>query len=100
MGLCRVNQSIVAFVYCVLGAQVNVRSSILGSGERAKEAQSEFLVLFEGAVRQPDLAKSVQRYQLAIDLAKVRLSLAVCPGAWLMSGRMVINTESVVGYNR
>ena len=35
-GLSRINQSIEAFVYCVLGAQVNVRSSILGSGGRAK----------------------------------------------------------------
>ena len=50
-------------------------------------------------IRQPDLAASVQRYQLAIDEAKVRLNLAVCPGAWLMPGQMVINTESVVGYN-
>ncbi|KAL9972231.1 hypothetical protein ACROYT_G018500 [Oculina patagonica] len=98
-GLSRVNQSIEAFVYCILGSQVNVRSSILGTGGRAKEAQSEFLVLVEDAIRQPDLAKSVQRYQLAIDEAKVRLNLAVCPGAWLMPARMVINTESVVGYN-
>ena len=29
----------------------------------------------------------------------MRLNLAVCPGTWLMPGRMVINTESVVGYN-
>ncbi|KAL9958652.1 hypothetical protein ACROYT_G035700 [Oculina patagonica] len=98
-GLSRVNQSIEAFVYCILGSQVNVRSSILGTGGRAKEAQSEFLVLVEDAIRQPDLAKSVQRYQLSIDEAKVRLNLAVCPGAWLMPGSMVINTESVVGYN-
>ena len=98
-GLSRINQSIEAFVYCVLGSQVNVRSSILGSGGRAKEAQSEFLVLVEDAIRQPDLAKSVQRYQLAIDEAKVRLNLAVCPGAWLMPARMLINTESTVGYN-
>jgi len=33
-----INQSIEAFVYCILGAQVNVRSSILGQGGRAKEA--------------------------------------------------------------
>ena len=78
---------------------MNVRGSILGSCGRAKEAQSEFLVLVEDAIRQPDLAASVQRYQLAIDEAKVRLNLAVCSGAWLMPGRMVINTESVVGYN-
>ena len=95
----RINQSIEGFVYCVLCAQVNVRSSILGSGGRAKEAQSEFLVLVEDAIRQPDLSKSVQRYQLAVDEAKVRLNMVVCPGAWLMPGDMEINTESTVGYN-
>ena len=56
-GLSRINQSIEAFVYCVLGAQVNVRSSILGEGGRAKEAQTEFLVLLEEAIRQPNLSK-------------------------------------------
>ena len=98
-GLSRINQSIEAFVYCVLGAQVNVRSSILGDGGRAKEAQTEFLVLLEEAIRQPNLSKSVQRYQLAVDEAKVRLNLAVAPGTWLMPARMVINTGSVAGYN-
>ena len=93
-GLSRINQSIEAFVFCILGAQVNVRSSILGEGRRAKEAQTEFLTLMEDAIRQ-----SVQRYQLAVDEAKVRLNLAVCPGAWLMPARMIINTESIVGYN-
>ena len=82
-----------------MGAQVNIRSSILGEGGRAKEAQNEFLALMEDAIRQPDLSKSVQRYQLAVDQAKVRLNLAVCPGAWLMPARMIINTESIVGYN-
>ena len=98
-GLARINQSIEAFVYCILGAQVNVRSSIIGAGGRAKEAQMEFLTLTEDAIRQPDLAKSVQRYQLAVDEANVRLNLAVCPGAWLMPVSMIINTESTVGYN-
>ena len=98
-GLSRINQSTEAFVYCILGAQVNVRSSILGEGGRAKEAQTEFLTLMEDAIRQPDLAMSVQRYQLAVDEAKVRLNLAVFPGAWLMPARMIINTESRVGYN-
>ena len=98
-GLSRINQSIEAFAYCILGAQVNVRSSILGEGGRAKEAQTEFLTLMEDAIRQTDLAKSVQRYQLAVDEAKVRLNLAACPGAWLMPARMIINTESIVGYN-
>jgi len=98
-GLSRINQSIEAFVYCVLGAQVNVCSSILGHGGRAREAQSEFLVLMEDAIRQADLAASVQRYQLAVDQAKVRLNLAVAPMAWLMPAQMIINTASTIGYN-
>ena len=96
-GLSRINESIEAFVYCVLGSQVNVRSSILGSGGRAKETQTVFLVLVKDAIRH--LAASVQGYQLAVDEAKVRLNLVVYPGARLMPGRMAINKDSVMGYN-
>ena len=98
-GLSRINQSIEAFVYCILGVQVNVRSSILANGGRAREAQSEFLVLMEDVIRQPDLAASVQRYQLAVDQAKVRLNLAVVLMAWLMPVQMIINTASTIGCN-
>jgi len=98
-GLARINQSIEAFVYCILGAQANVNSSIIGDGGSAKEAQTEFLILMEDAIIQPDLAKSVQRYQLALDKAKARLNLAVAPMAWLMPANMIINKTSVVGYN-
>ena len=55
--------------------------------------------MLEEAIRQPNLSKSVQRYQLAVDEAKVRLNLAVVPGTWLMPARMVLNTGSVAGYN-
>ena len=60
------------------------RGSILGEGGRAKEVQSEFLVLLQDAISQPDLAKTLQRYQLAVDEAKVRLDLGAAPGAWLI----------------
>ena len=70
IGLSRISQSIEAFVYRILNAQVNIRSSILGSGGRAKEAQNEIPVLLEDAVRQPDLAASVQKYQLMVNQAK------------------------------
>ena len=49
--MARLNQSIKDFVYCILRAQVNVRSSILGSSGSAKEAQREFLVWVEDAIR-------------------------------------------------
>ena len=95
----RINRSLEAFVYCVLGAQVNVRSSIVGDSGGAVEAQQEMLKLFESAVIEEDLATSVQRYQLAVQEAKLRLDLAIAPGIWLMPSNLVINTESIVGYN-
>ena len=55
--------------------------------------------MFEDAIRNPDISKSVQRFQLAIESAKVRLDLAISPGLWLLPSKMVVNTESVVGYN-
>ena len=99
VGFSRLNQSIEAIVYCVLGSQVNTRSSIIDNGGRAKETQSEFLVLLKGAIRSPDISKSIQRYQLAVGEAKARLDFAVVPGCWLMPSRMILNTESTVGYN-
>jgi len=56
-------------------------------------------MLMEDAIRQLDLAASVQRYQLTLDQAKVRLNLAVAPMAWLKPTQMIINTESTIGYN-
>ena len=98
-GLSRINQSIESFCYAILGSQVNVRSSIAGSQGSSIETQREFLSVVEDAIRNPDLGKSVQRFQLAIESAKVRLDLAISPGTWLLPSKMVVNTESVVGYN-
>ena len=98
-GLSRINQSIESFCYAILGSLVDVRSSISGSQGSSIETQRHFLSMVEDAIRNPDLGKSVQRFQLAIESAKVRLDLAISPGLWLLPSKMVVNTESVVGYN-
>ena len=95
----RINQSIESFCYAILGSQVDVRSSISGSQGSAIETQRQFLSMVEDAIRNPDISKSVQRFQLAIESAKVRLDLAISPGLWLLPSKMVVNTESVVSYN-
>ena len=69
-GLSRINQSIESFCYAILGSQVDVRSSIAGSQGSSIETQRQFLSMIEDAIRNPDLAKSVQRFQLAIESAK------------------------------
>ena len=93
--MARPNLSIEAFVYCILGAQVNVRSSTLGSSGSAKEAQREFLVLVEDAIRKQEVSKSVQRFQLAINEAEVTLDLALSPGTWLTHLNLLVNTLRV-----
>ena len=98
-GMGRINRSLEAFVYCVLGSQVNIRSSIVGNSGGAVETQQEMLKLFESSVIEEDLSTSVQRYQLAVQEAKLRLDMAIAPGIWLMPSNLVINTESIVGYN-
>ena len=98
-GLSRINQSIESFCYAILGSQVDVHSSISGSQGSATETQRQFLSMVEDAIRNPNISKSVQRFQLAIQSAKVRLDLAISPGLWLLPSKMVVNTESVVGYN-
>ena len=79
-GLSRINQSIESFCYAILGSQVDVRSSISGSQGSAIETQRQFLSMVEDAIRNPGISKSVQRFQLAIESAKVRLDLAISPG--------------------
>lgn len=87
------------YVYCILDAQEKVSSSILESGGRAEEAQIEFLTLIEGTVKEKDRAVSVQKFQRAVDHARVRLNLAVAPKVWLMPSEMEINIERAYRFN-
>ena len=98
-GLGRINRSIEAFGYCILGAQANTRSSILGTLGTARNTQTDFLVLVDDAIRTLTVSNEPVKYQDAIQATKVRLNLAVARGVLLLPSRMIINTESIVGYN-
>ena len=98
-GLGRINRSIEAFGYCILGAQANTRSSIIGTTGTAINTQTDFLVLVDDAIRTLTVSSEPVKYQTAIELTKVRLNFAVARGVLLLPSRMIINTESVVGYN-
>ena len=98
-GLGRINRSIEAFGYCILGAQANTRSSILGNLGTARNTHTDFLVLIEDALRTLTVSSGPVKYQNAIEATKVRLNFAVGRGVLLLPSRMIINTESVVGYN-
>ena len=98
-GLGRINRSIEAFGYCILGAQANTHSSILGNLGTARNTQTDFLVLIEDSIKTLTVSSRPVKYQDAIEATKVQLNFAVCRGVLLLPSRMIINTESVVGYN-
>ena len=95
-GLGRINRSIEAFGYCILGAQANTRSSILGNLGTARNTQTDFLVLIEDALRNLTVENGPVKYQDAIEMTKVRLNFAVGRGVLLLPSRMIINALSVI----
>ena len=95
----RLNRSIEAFVYCVLGAQVNMRSSITGQSGSAQEVRQELFNLFEKAIIEEELSVSAQRYQTAIQSSRAKLDFALAPGLWLLLSDLEINLTRKVGYN-
>ena len=82
-----------------MGAQANTRSSILGRLGTARNTQTDFLVLVDDAMRTLTVSNEPVKYQDAIEATKVRLNLAVARGVLLLPARMIVNTESIVGYN-
>ena len=88
-----------AFGYCILGSQANTRSSILGNLGTARNTQTDFLILIEDSIKTLNVSNGPVKYQDAIQATKVRLNLAVARGVLLLPARMIINTESIVGYN-
>ena len=78
---------------------LNTRSSILGNLGTAKNTQTDFLVLIEDSIKTLNVSNGPVKYQDSIQATKVRLNLAVARGVLLLPARMIINTESIVGYN-
>ena len=97
IGLARINQSIQAYCYSVLGAQANSHTSIISDSGSAKNTQLDFLILVEDAIKTLDASNGPVKYQNAIEKTKTRLDFAIARGVLLMPSRMIINTKSVVG---
>ena len=53
----------------------------------------------EDAIKTLDASNGNLKYQNAIERTKTRLDFALAQGVLLMPSRMIINTESIVGYN-
>ena len=99
-GLARLSESVCAYVYCILGSQARIRSSIVGDSGGASLAQKQFLELLEDMINDEDSYPIYKRYQDTITETKVKLDMAISPNIFLLPSKMVIETgPAVVGYN-
>ena len=71
----------------------------MGSSGSAVETRQMFRQLLEETIVVNDISTGIQNYQRALSDARAQLNLAVAPGLWLLPSHLVINSESVLGYN-
>ena len=98
-GVSRLNDSIRAYVWAILGAQTQARSSILGTG-KAFDAKKQFLANVEDVINsEVDLQSSIERYQLGLQYARSKVDFVVGSGLYMMPSDMDLYIGTINGYN-
>jgi hypothetical protein len=98
-GVSRINDSVRTYVWAILGAQAQARSTILGAG-RAFDAQKQFLANIEDAVNsEVDLPSSIGRYQKTLQYARSKVDFVIGRGIYMLPSDMNLQVGMVNGYN-
>jgi len=99
-GIERLNDSIRTYIYCILGAQVQARTAIIGQSGTSPDAQKQFVVNFESAVyAQLSIPDSIDRYQNAINNSHSKLDFAIGSGLYMIPSDLVMKIGSIENYN-
>ena len=98
-GVSRINDSIRTYVWSIVGAQSQARSSILGTG-KAFDAQKQFLANVEDVINsEVDLPGSIERYQLVLQYARSKVDFVVGLGLYMIPSDMDLYIGTINGYN-
>ena len=98
-GVSRINDSIRTYVWAILGAQSQARSSILGAG-KAFDAQKQFLANVEDVINsEVDLPSSIERYQLVLQYARSKVDFVVGLGLYMIPSDIDLYIGTINGYN-
>jgi len=99
-GIVRLNDSIRTYLYCVLGAQAETRSAIVGQFGTELDAQKQFVKLLEDSINQhADIPTSIARYQKALTDTHTRLDYVIAPGLYIIGSDMVLKMGMIENYN-
>ena len=98
-GVERLNDSIRTYVWALLGAQVQMRTGILGTST-AFDAQKQFVANVEDAMSSPaDLPSATQHYQDVLTYARTEVNYAFGVGLYMSPSDMLLHVGQVAGYN-
>jgi len=99
-GIARLNDSIRTYIYCLLGAQVQARTAIIGQSGTSPDAQKQFVKNFEDAIYASlSIPDSIERYQNAINNSHSKLDFAIGSGLYMMPSDLVMKIGSLENYN-
>ena len=96
-GIVRLNDSIRAYVYCLLGAQVQARKA--GS---SLESQQEFLTLVNDIIaKKQSLEESISNFEDALSKTRGKINYVIAKDLYMIPADMNINElgETVKGFN-
>jgi len=95
-GVVRLDDSIRAYVYCVLGSQAQTRSNILTS----PETQQNFVDLLEQSIQSLfSIPESIEKYQNAVSSTNSTVNYTIETGLYMIPADMSLKTISIQKYN-
>ncbi len=93
------NDSIRIYVWSILGAQSQTRTSILGTGT-AFDAQKQYLANVNDAIhREVDLPDIISRYQTVLKYARSKVDFVYGIGLYMAPSDMDLQIGSIKNYN-
>ena len=98
-GVERLNDSIRTYVWCILSAQTQTRSNIIGTGT-SFDSQKQFLANLEDAINSAvDLPSSIDRYQNTLRYARSKVDYVVGCNLYMIPSDMQMQVGTITNYN-
>ena len=98
-GVARINDSIRTYVWAILGAQAQTRTSILGKG-KAFDAQKQFISNVYDAINSAvDIPGSIDRYQSTLQYAQSQVNYVIGQDLYMIPENLDLYIGTINGYN-
>ena len=99
-GIERINDSIRTYIYCILGAQVQARTAIIGQSGTSPDAQKQFVKnIYDSIYADLSIPDSIERYQNAINNTHSKLDFAIGSGLYMIPSDLIMKIGSLDNYN-